>query len=68
MLKKKFIKERLEKLGIDKGPGSNNTILYIHAPHARAVLVCHLLSPWVFWLIASVYILSCRPYSVDIQA
>jgi hypothetical protein len=34
MLKKKFIKERLEKLGIDKHLGRNNTILYINAPHA----------------------------------
>jgi hypothetical protein len=34
MLKKKFIEERLEKLGIEKGPGSNMTIPHSYTPHA----------------------------------
>ena len=36
-VKKKFINEKLEKLGVEKGTGSS--ILHIHAPRARAASV-----------------------------
>jgi hypothetical protein len=44
-LKKKFIEEKLEKLGVEKGSGSSSTVPHIHAPHARAASVRRLLSP-----------------------
>jgi hypothetical protein len=54
-VKKKFIEEKLEKLGVEKGSGSSSTIPHIHAPHARAASVCgflfvrdfHLCSPQI---------------------
>ena len=39
-VKKKFIDEKLEKLGVEKGIGSS--MVHIHAPHARAASVSYL--------------------------
>ncbi|KAI0285532.1 hypothetical protein BC826DRAFT_119175 [Russula brevipes] len=38
-VKKKFIEEKLEKLGVEKGSGSSSTVPHIHAPHARAASI-----------------------------
>lgn len=48
VLKKKFIEEKLEKLGVEKGSGSSSTVPHIHAPHARAASVRRFLSPLWF--------------------
>ncbi|KAH9992519.1 hypothetical protein BJV74DRAFT_962454 [Russula compacta] len=38
-VKKKFIEEKLEKLGVEKGSTSHSTVPHIHAPHARAASI-----------------------------
>lgn len=38
-VKKKFIEEKLEKLGVEKGSGGQSTVPHIHAPHARAASI-----------------------------
>ena len=40
-VKKKFIDEKLEKLGVEKGT-TESSMLHIHAPHARAASVSYL--------------------------
>jgi len=40
-MKQKNIEEKLEKLGVERGSGSN--IPHIHAPHARAASVRRLM-------------------------
>jgi hypothetical protein len=63
-----FIEEKLEKLGVEKGSGGQSTVPHIHAPHARAASVRRILSPTVVHLMFSTDIISCRPYSVVLQA
>jgi hypothetical protein len=43
-MKQKFIEDKLEKLGVEKGTGSNSNLPHIHAPHARAASVHRFLS------------------------
>ncbi|KAI9451537.1 hypothetical protein F5148DRAFT_1290056 [Russula earlei] len=38
-VKRKFIEEKLEKLGVEMGSGSHSTVPHIHAPHARAASI-----------------------------
>jgi hypothetical protein len=55
-VKKKFIDEKLEKLGVEKSTGSS--MLHIHAPHARAASVSYLCVFSVFFHLMSAQISS----------
>lgn len=68
VVKKKFIEEKLEKLGVEKGSTSHSTVPHIHAPHARAASVRRFLSLADITFIFFVDIVSCRPCSVVLQA
>jgi hypothetical protein len=67
-VKNKFIEEKLEKLGVEKGSGGHSTIPHIHAPHARAASVGRILCPVAVCLIFSADIFTRRSCSAVFQA